>query len=347
MSPPSSLASVWLITFRLLEKHGIEPQGWLRELGLDPELVRQPGARLPAWLADVTIGRAVGLIADPAFGLAAADCWHPSNLGVLGYAWLSSSTLRQGLQRIERYARLLGDRWSCRCTAETAGLRYVCDHGRSDPVVGHVMADYLLSVALAMCRSNSRRQLNPVRVFLRRPLPADPRPYQDFFACELHFGAAEDALLLASADAEALLPTANHELAATFDAILAEQLAMRSAEDLVSRCQAFLLKQLTSGEPCVDDLVKALGMSRRTLQRRLGERGSSYQQVLQETRFALAKRYLRDSARSVTEITFLLGFSEQGAFTRAFKRWSGAAPSDYRLGGKDCDRRASRYADGR
>ncbi|WP_291994954.1 AraC family transcriptional regulator [Candidatus Accumulibacter sp. ACC003] len=330
MTTQSSLASIWLIVVRLLEAHAVDPYRLLHESGVDPAVFRQPGARVPSRLVDVVFGRAIGLIADPAFGLAAARCWHPSSLGVLGYAWLSSNTLHQGLQRIERHARVLGDRWHCRCLNEADGLRFVCDHRRSDPVLGYVMADYLLSVTLDMCRRNFERTLNPARVFLRRPLPAEPGPYHDFFACDLHFGAAEDALVLTTQDAETLLPTANQELAATFDAILAEQLAMRSTEDLVSRCQTFLLRQLTSGEPSVDDLVKALGMSRRTLQRKLQELGSSYQQVLEDTRYALAKRYLNDPAKSVTEVTFLLGFSEPGAFTRAFKRWSGRAPRDYR-----------------
>ncbi|WP_313953542.1 AraC family transcriptional regulator [Accumulibacter sp.] len=331
MTTESSLASSWLIIFRLFEVHGVDAQRWLRELGVDPELARQPGARLPSGLADVVITRAAGLIANPAFGLTAGECWHPSSLGVLGYAWLSSSTLHQGLQRVERYSRVIGDRWRCHCVAGPSGLRFFCDHGRSDTVVGHVMADYILSIILAMCRSNFQRKLNPARVFLRRPLPADPSPYHDFFACDLHFGAEEDALVLSTEDADALLPTANRELAATFDAILAEQLARRREEDLVSRCQVFLLKQLTSGEPSVGDLVKTLGVSRRTLQRKLREMGTSYQQLLEETRYELARHYLHDSVKSVTEITFLLGFSEQGAFTRAFKRWSGTPPSDYRL----------------
>lgn len=331
MTAQSSLASSWLILFRLLEVHGVDAQSWLRDLGIDPELARQPGARLPSWLVDVAVTRAAGLIADPAFGLAAAECWHPSNLGVLGYAWLSSSTLKQGLQRFERYARILGDRWSCRCVDDADGLRFVSDHGRCDMTVGPVMADYSLAIILAMCRSNFERKLNPVRVFLRRPLPTDASRYQDFFACDVHFGADEDALLLSTADAEALLPTGNRELAATFDTILAEQLAMRSKQDLVSRCQVFLLRQLTSGEPSVGDLVKSLGMSRRTLQRKLKEIGTSYQRILEETRYALARRYLNDPVKSVTEITFLLGFSEQGAFTRAFKRWSGTAPRDFRM----------------
>lgn len=181
-----------------------------------------------------------------------------------------------------------------------------------------------------MCRRNSERRLDPLRVVLRRPPPADPRPYLAYFNCEVAFAGDEDALLLAADDAERPLPTANQELAATFDAILAEQLAEHCKPDLVSRCQAFLLRQLTSGEPCIEGLARSQGVSSRSLQRRLSEAGTSYQRVLEETRYELARRYLQDPLRSVTEITFLLGFSEQAAFTRAFKRWSGAAPRDYR-----------------
>jgi len=92
------------------------------------------------------------------------------------------------------------------------------------------------------------------------------------------------------------------------------------------------LQQLTSGEPSEHDLASALGMSRRTLQRRLGDLGQTYKGVVDGTRYELALRYLDDPERSVTDITFLLGFSEQSAFTRAFKRWSGKAPTAYRAG---------------
>lgn len=331
MSTESSLASTWLVFFRLLEVHGIDPHRLLREFGLDPQLVGRPGARLPSRMVDVITERACQLIDDPAFGLGAAACWHPSSLGVLGYAWLSSSSLHEGLNRLVRHSRLLGDRWRCRCVKEGGGVRFVYASGRGETRVGNALTDFGLSLFLDMCRSNFERKLDPVNVSLRRARPLDPSPYQDFFACELAFGADEDAFLLATEDAERLLPTANQELAATFDAILAEQLALHCDRDLVSRCQAFLLKQLTSGEPCVEALAKALGMSRRSLQRRLKEAGTSYQRVLEETRYELARRYLQDPVKSVTEITFLLGFSEQGAFTRAFKRWNGSAPRDYRL----------------
>ena len=334
MSPrktDSSLASLWMIFIRLLEMQGIDPYPLLREVGIDPEIIHQPNARLPSGLIDLFFTQAAGVFVDPAFGLRAAHCWHPSNLGVLGYAWLSSRTLRRGLMRTERYLRILGERSTCRCVDSAEGLRFIYNAGRGEAAVGHFLVDFMLSVTLDICRKNVGQPLNPTIVYLSRPTPVNPQPYLDYFKCEVVFGASEDTFVLATADADALLPSANPELADTFDAILAEQFVQMNKADIISRCKTFLLNHLISGEPFVDDLVKALGMSRRTLQRKLLALGSSYQQILEETRYTLAQRYLDDLSKSITEITFLLGFSEQAAFTRAFKRWSGMAPTDYRM----------------
>ncbi|MDP2827380.1 MAG: AraC family transcriptional regulator [Sulfuricellaceae bacterium] len=109
---------------------------------------------------------------------------------------------------------------------------------------------------------------------------------------------------------------------------------LRQLHGHLRHTKAYLLRQLTSGEPSEEELATAMGMSRRTLQRRLGDLGLTYKSVLDGTRYDLALRYLGDPQRTVTEITFLLGFSEQSAFTRAFtrafKRWSGKAPTTHR-----------------
>lgn len=102
-------------------------------------------------------------------------------------------------------------------------------------------------------------------------------------------------------------------LANTFDAILTEQLSTLFRDDILSRSKAYLLRELTSGAPPANQVAMALGMSHRTLQRRLGDLGLTYQNVLNETRHELSRRYLDDPAKSVTEIAFLLGFSEQSA----------------------------------
>jgi AraC-like DNA-binding protein len=328
--PESSLATIWLIMFRLVELHGIDPQRFMRELGVAPETFRDVTARLPSHLGDAAFEKASVQISDPAFALRAAQCWHPSNLGTMGYAWLSSRTLHTGLKRMERFARIIGGRMTYRCVEEPDGLRFVFDHGRGDATIGYAITDFSLSILIDMCRTNFGSKLNAAAVSLRRPIPAKPQPWQEFFGCAIQFGAAEDSFLLDLDMADTPLPSANIPLANTFDAILTEQMASFFKDDIVSRCKAYLLRELTSGLPTANEVASALGLSQRSLQRKLREIGLTYQNVLDETRHELARRYLDDPGKSVTEITFLLGFSEQSAFTRAFRRWSGMAPTSYR-----------------
>jgi len=326
----STLATVWLMVLRLVELHGIDPQQLLQEIGVRPETLRDVCAGLPGRLADVASAKAAAQIPDPAFALRAGECWHPSNLGTMGYAWLSSRTLHTGMKRMERFARILGSRFSHLCVDEPAGVGFVYDHGRNEAPVGHLMTDFTLSILLDMCRTNFGSKLNAAAVRLRRPEPANPQPWQDLFGCQVQFGAAEDSVLFDREAVDSPLPSANIPLANTFDRILTEQLAQFFDDDLVSRTRAYVLRQLTSGPPSAQETACALGMSQRTLQRRLGELGLSYQSLFDETRHELARRYLDDPGKSVTEITFLLGFSEQSAFTRAFRRWSGMSPTHYR-----------------
>jgi AraC-like DNA-binding protein len=329
MATETFLATFGLIGLRLVELHGIDPHPFAIKTGLAP-VTRDARTRLPSNVLDKLFERAATLIPNPAFALRAAECWHPSHLGTLGYAWLSSGSLRTALKRMARFTRIIGQRMSSRCIDNGEALHFIYDHGRGDTLVGYVMADFDLSLVMSMCRLNLGAPLNPDAVSLRRPKPANPRPYEEFFGCPVSFGASDNGIVLPRHIADTPLPTSNHELAATFDAILTRQLSELGGSDLSSRCKAYLLDQLTSGEPTEVGLAKAMYMSPRTLQRKLGELGTHYRNLLESVRYDLALRYLDDPQKSVTEITFLLGFSEQSAFSRAFKRWNGKAPSAYR-----------------
>ncbi|HQR60005.1 MAG TPA: AraC family transcriptional regulator [Methylophilaceae bacterium] len=323
------LASAGLVFIRLIELHGIDSARFMEELGIDPLLLSEPKARIPARFSDMAFTKAALLIQKPEFALRAAECWHPSNLGALGYAWLSSGTLRTGLKRFERFSQVLG-KMSYRCEDAQDGLHFVYEHGRGNAAVAYIIADFAMSIIMSLCRRNYGNSLTPLTVRLRCPPPRNPFPYENFYRCPVIFGSGENSIVLQHDIADAPLSTGNQEIAATFDAILNDQLVKLTEADIPTRCKSYLLQQLTSGAPSEEDLAVAMGMSRRTLQRKLGDAGLTYSDLLDQTRFDLALRYLDDQERSVTEVTFLLGFSEQSAFSRAFKRWSGKSPSTYR-----------------
>jgi AraC-like DNA-binding protein len=189
-----------------------------------------------------------------------------------------------------------------------------------------------------MCRMNFGASLRAQEVTLCRERPADPAPWEAFFGARVRFGEARNSLMLARKDADAALPVANRQIAGALDTILARQLAELDRSNVAVRCKAAVLERMVSGESMDVDVARSLHMSRRTLQRKLAEADLTYQQLVDDTRRELALRYIEDPDKSITEITFLLGFSGQSALTRAFRRWTGKSPTDYRA------RRAMRAA---
>lgn len=326
----TGLASLGQILRRLLELHGIDADAIARECGIALNRIPEPTERVEIDRGDALIRRAADLIANPAFGLAAARCWHPANLGVLGHAWLSSSTLRTGLQRVERYWRIIGERATTRIEDTGQGLKVVYRRKPADPVVTAVVTDIAMSIMVDMCRMNAGAALRPVAVSLRQRAPAQADAYRSFYGCPVRFGAEEDAFVLAARDADRPLPSSNRQLAAIFDRLLAEELGRLDQGDVLARCRASVLEQLPSGEMTEGEMAKRLHMSRRTLQRKLAEAETTYLKLVDDTRRDLALRYLEDPRRTITDITFTLGFSQQSAFTRAFRRWTGVAPTEYR-----------------
>lgn len=324
------LATMGQVFVRLVAMYGIDARALLHEAGVDPTLLRDPNARIASSASDVAFAKAATLIPDAAFGLRAARCWHPSNLGALGYAWLASSTLRTGLERLQRYSRIVGEKAHIKVTDTREGLRFVYDHRRSDPLLRAIGADFVMSLVLDMCRMNYGASLRPVEVRLSRARPGDTGPYRHFYGCPIHFQANEDSFLISHRVADEPLPTANRQLAGTLDGILAAQLAALDKNNLPARCKSNLLEQLTSGEASEEDMARQLHMSRRTLQRKLAESNTTYQKLVDDTRRDLALRYMEDPGKSITDVTFLLGFSGQSAFTRAFRRWTGMSPTRFR-----------------
>ena len=111
---------------------------------------------------------------------------------------------------------------------------------------------------------------------------------------------------------------------------MAGSVAKLRRSDLAMRAKVALIERLPSGRVCKEEVAETLAVSLRTLQRKLREEGTSYLDLLQDTRLQLARRYLRSPGRSVVETAYLLGFSEPSTFSRAFKRWTGQAPAEYR-----------------
>jgi AraC-like DNA-binding protein len=183
-----------------------------------------------------------------------------------------------------------------------------------------------------MCRSLIGHDYSPLRIEFRRSRPSEIGDFESLLRAPLHFGAAQTRLVFDCESIERPLDGGNPELARHHDAIALEYLSRIERDNIQWRVREVLTQRLAHGEPSQEDVALILNVSARTLQRRLGDCGVTYKEILDETRRVLALAYLSAPRHTVSEVTYLLGFSAGSSFTRAFRRWTGQSPSDWRAG---------------
>ena len=168
-----TLASVGQIAWRLIERHDLAPEPLFRAAGIDPQIIHDPHALIARPKSDALMRALAERIADPAFGLQAAHCWHPSNLGTLGYAWLSSSTLHTGLKRLVRYWRIVIADVAVSLEETPQAVEFVHTPPELDSIPDGIRSDIVIAIVYDMCRTNFGPAFSPRRVAFRHPGPAD------------------------------------------------------------------------------------------------------------------------------------------------------------------------------
>lgn len=186
-----------------------------------------------------------------------------------------------------------------------------------------------LAFLVRLARLATREPVRPWKV--TAPLPPEPaREYERYFGVPVQRGRAA-SLVFSREDAERPFLTANESMWNLFEPELRRRLAELDADATVAdRVRAVLLESLPSGQASMEEVASRLALSKRTLQRRLGAEGTSYQAQLNQTRESLARHYLAKTELTCTEISFLLGYEEPNSFFRAFHDWTGDTPERVR-----------------
>lgn len=252
--------------------------------------------------------------------------------GAFGLAFKSAVDLEGSYLRVERYGRVVTSIANFEVVpGKTTSLMKVIA-GR-DPRPGLWMTNELaLAAAMALSREVSRHDFTPVAAHVSHEPPADPSQFDQHFRCPVHFGSAFDALEVSHERLRSPNRLGDAGISGFFDRHLDQALAeLPEDAGLGRRVRAEITQTLCDGVPTLSRMAKRLGMSGRTLQRRLAASGLAYQALVEDARRELAQQLLRTSDYSLAEIAFLTGFSEQSTFGRAFKRWSGATPRAYRM----------------
>jgi AraC-like DNA-binding protein len=264
---------------------------------------------------------------DPCIGLFVSRFANYTTFQALGSAVLASGTLREAFGRIARYGRVGGNAAVVRLEEDRSRLRLSLEIAPGALRPADAAIDALLALVVRIARLlRDDRELSPLRVELQRAAPSPAEPFRRFFRAPIVFAAATNALEFAAHDVDAPLPTGNAELSRRVDELLARDVARLADGDIVGRVRASIVERLPDGEPPQEAIARALGMSARTLQRRLAGAGTSYQTLLDTVRAELARAYLAEGW-AVTEAAFALGFSDTSSFSRAFRRWTGTRPS--------------------
>ncbi len=335
MNAPTSIQHSVLGTFILpvaqaLRLHGLDPLEVMAEVGIDGAKLVHPDWRISNQRFGALMGHCVELTGDEAFGLLAAEQLQPQVLRGLGLAWLASATVYEGLQRLVRFGRLVSTSAQMRLWEE--GEFAVIDIG---PIAlgetpYYANRDYAVGAVARMCALSLGEYLAPAAITLERPVPAEPARWESMLSSKVAFDADACTLRWYLADISEPLVTGDPALARANDelaeAYLQGFVGNSAARDVVDK----LLDLLPDGPPSQQQVAEALHISNRTLQRKLKDEGTSFSELLQDTRTQLARKYLGRGSRSVVETAYLLGFSEPSTFSRAFKRWTGMAPAEYR-----------------
>ena len=307
----------------------------LSDAGLDLHQVSQPLYRVPGEALAHLVMTAEAVTGDPCFCFRVASYIHPTTYGALGFALYSSSNIRAFCHRLSRFHSFITTNHDC--IFEDAGkeprlLIKPADTAIDQLVYRSLVSGYM-AVMVHFLREISSPDFHPFRVDIACEAPEGcEQVYRDYFQTEVVFSTADYALVFKMDDIDKPFPAANVELARQNDQIVMKMLADTVKGDLVMQVRSKLVELLPSGECSKEDVAKGLYMSVRTLHNKLERLDSSYQQVLDDTRKELAEQYMQQQQRSISEVAYLLGFSDCSNFSRAFKRWTGESPSQFRSG---------------
>ena len=326
----TTLAATTTAIIDALEPYGVDIDGLFAKAGLDRSVLNVPGARYPTDNTERLWILAREATGDPCIGIFAGRRIRPQALHALGFSWLASPTLLDGLRRVARYARVVDSTLKPQVIVERETVRVIHEIDADAILVSDEGIDAFLAAIVHVCRLMSSPEFAPRAVTIQHPDNGHIDQYIEFFKSPITFDAGEDALHFDLEPLEEHLPASNLDLAHANDRVAESYLATLDPNLVQDKVRQILLDMLPSGEVRQDLVAGELHRSVSSLQRSLRSEGVSYREILDGTRRSLAHQFIREKEYSLSEIAYLLGFSDQGNFTRAFKRWTGSTPTRYR-----------------
>ena len=310
---------------------GIDTQALLREAGIRMETLQDPDARLPNRVAGALWAKAYELSGDPVLSLHVAEACPFGAFKVLDYMGLNARTVGEVFRSGARYFKLVNT--AVRLSVDDSDDPVTFDlAAEGDPAgVSRPYAEYCLAVWVLHARAATGVAIGLRCVTFTHRLPPDVSEHERVFGCPVRFEEEHNRLMFDRAAWET--PTSGAQpgvlgvLMEHADLLLSK---LPPGPDLIERTRHAIGERLRGGDPSLASVARELGMSERTLQRRLRGLGYTFNALSDQVREATARLYLEQPDIALAEIAYLLGFSDQSAFNHAFKRWTGGTPRQAR-----------------
>jgi AraC-like DNA-binding protein len=316
-----------------LSHYGLNAQDVFLRHGFELDLASQPTYRIPVSRTASLWADAARAAGDDAFGLRAGACAHPTMYHSLGMALWSSSSPRQLIESWIRYLSLISTAAVAKLSDkgdhyEFTGHSTINDLGNSE--AGDIAIDAALAALITICRQHGSASFSPLSAELMRAAPFTPGDFERFFSCPVEYRAPLITLRFDKDEMNTPIAQGNPVLMQEMEKLSLEYIIRMGDQDLMGKLRKTFLEQLPNGGADQERVASALHMSARTLHRKLRDEGTSYRKQLDEVRCELSLQYMAHEKLSILDIAFQLGFSNCSNFARAFKRWVGKSPNEYR-----------------
>jgi AraC-like DNA-binding protein len=327
---PRCMASMTRLAVDKAKKTGIDVGPMLKAVGISPRQIANTEERMTVRDQIQFVNMAAGALRDDFLGFHLAQQVDLRDLGLLYYVSASSRTLGEALARASRYSRIVNeglsvkflDGGNAKLTFHYVGVRRQYDR--------HQM-EWFMALMVRLCRHLTGLRIVPICVKLAHRRGAYSE-LAEAFGCDVEFSADGDELAWQNAARNLPVVSADHHLNKLLIKYCEEALARRPSSHGSFRAsiENEIVPLLPHGRARTSEIATRLGVSQRTLTRRLAAEGATFSAVLENLRGDLARRYLAEEELSISQIAWLLGYREVSAFTHAFKRWAGQTPRQVR-----------------
>jgi AraC-like DNA-binding protein len=327
---PKAAGAITRLAYAHAAEKGINVDLLLRKAGLSPEQIADPEARLEVQRQIKFLNIVAEALNDNLLGFHLSQNFDLRTVGLLHFVFASSTTLNEAMQRAARYSSIVNE--GIRLThreGKRISLVFECV-GVSRHLDRHQM-DFWMAALVRGCRQLTNRNLTPDRVrFVHRGSAVSE--LRSFYACELSFGAEADETVFPLSLRNTPIVSADQYLNKLLIKYCEEALAHRrtNRRSLGKSVENAIAVLLPHGQAQMSVIARKLGVSQRTLSRRLASEGLTFPGVLDALRCDLAKRHLADRDLSISKVAWLIGYSDVSAFSNAFKRRTGMSPSTIR-----------------